>query len=64
MTRTEKTESTFRLSYAVSIDIAAPASAVWARLTDAKSFPKWNSTVSSIDGEITLRVRLLPPTSA
>lgn len=53
MSQAEKTESTFRLSYAVSIDIDAPAAAVWARLTDAKAFPSWNSTVKSIEGEIT-----------
>jgi hypothetical protein len=53
MSQAEKTESTFRMSYAVSIDIDAPASAVWARLTDAKAFPGWNSTVKSIEGEIT-----------
>lgn len=52
MTTTTKTESAFRLSYSVSIAIAAPPAAVWARLTDAKAFPTWNSTVTSIDGEI------------
>jgi len=49
----QKTESTFRLSYTVSIDIAAPPAAVWAKLTDAKSHAKWNSTVTSIEGDIT-----------
>lgn len=49
---TQKTESTFRLAYQVSIDIQAPPAAVWARLTNAKEFPSWNSTVSSIDGDI------------
>lgn len=38
----------------VSIDIKAPAKAVWARLTDAANFPKWNSTVVSIEGDIAL----------
>ncbi len=52
MSAAQKTESTFRMSYAVSIDIAAPAAAVWSRLTDARSFPTWNSTVKSIDGTI------------
>jgi hypothetical protein len=47
-----KIESTFRLQYAVAIDIAAPPSKIWARLTNAKEFPSWNSTVSSIEGEI------------
>lgn len=49
---TEKTESAFRLEYRVSADIAAPAAAVWALLTDAAGFPRWNSTVTSIEGKI------------
>lgn len=49
---TQKTESTFRLSYEVQIDIDAPPAAIWARLTNAKDFPSWNSTVSAIEGEI------------
>ena len=52
MPRAEKTESAFRMSYGVSIDIAAPPAAVWARLVDAKAFPSWNSTVTSIEGTI------------
>lgn len=48
----EKTETTFRLEYRVSAQIDAPAAAVWALLTDAPGFPKWNSTVTSIEGKI------------
>lgn len=48
----QKTESTFRLEYTVSVSIAAPPEAIWSRLTDAKAFPSWNSTVGSIEGEI------------
>lgn len=36
----------------VSIDINSPASAVWQRLTNAADFPRWNSTVISIEGRI------------
>jgi hypothetical protein len=36
----------------VSVKIRAPAEIVWRILTDAKGFPRWNSTVSGIDGEI------------
>jgi uncharacterized protein YndB with AHSA1/START domain len=36
----------------VAVDIMAPAGTVWSILTDAKGFPRWNSTVSGIDGEI------------
>lgn len=53
-----KIESTFRLEYSVSVAIAAPPDAIWRRLTDAKGFPGWNSTVTSIDGEIALGNKL------
>lgn len=55
---TKKTESTFRLSYAVRSQIRAAPTTIWQRLTDAKGFAGWNSTVSSIDGEIALGQRL------
>jgi hypothetical protein len=47
-----KTESTFRLEYAVEIVIHARPDQIWAKLTDAAGFPTWNSTVSRIDGRI------------
>ncbi|MEZ4362776.1 MAG: SRPBCC domain-containing protein [Kofleriaceae bacterium] len=47
-----KTESTFRLSYAVSVSIKADPEAIWRRLTNAAEFPTWNTTVTSIEGEI------------
>jgi hypothetical protein len=50
--RATKVTSTFRIECAVQCNIAAPASVIWKLLTDAKDFPRWNSTVSSIDGEI------------
>lgn len=49
---TRKTESTFALSYTVARDIQAPPDRVWKLLTDAASFPTWNSTVTRIDGTI------------
>ena len=51
-------DTTFRLQYAVGRDIAAPVATVWARLTDAPGFTAWNSTVSSLEGEIALGQRL------
>ena len=36
----------------VSVSIRASAKIVWSLLTDAKGFPRWNSTVTGIDGEI------------
>ncbi|MBK7390572.1 MAG: hypothetical protein IPI23_16310 [Bacteroidetes bacterium] len=37
---------------AVSIDIKADRSIIWALLTNANDFPRWNSSVISIDGLI------------
>ncbi len=54
----DKNESAFSLRYAVSTSIAAPPSRVWAKLTDAKGFPSWNSTVTSIEGPIVLGQKL------
>jgi hypothetical protein len=53
-----KTAGTFRQSCSVSCTIAAPVARVWGLLTDAKRFPSWNSTVTSIDGDIALGQRL------
>jgi len=52
------TTGTFRQSCSVSCTIAAPAGRVWGLLTDAKRFPSWNSTVTSLDGDIALGQRL------
>jgi hypothetical protein len=54
----EKTASTFALRYAVKATIAAKPSAVWAKLIDAKGFPAWNSTVTTIEGSIALGTKL------
>ena len=47
-----KTSSTFRSEYAVRCNIAATPATIWTLLTDAADFPRWNSTVTSITGEI------------
>lgn len=47
-----KTEATFRSSCAVRCEVQASPQAIWALLTDAASYPKWNSTVTSLKGEI------------
>jgi len=36
----------------VEIEILADAAIAWSLLTDAKGFPRWNSTVTGIEGEI------------
>jgi hypothetical protein len=42
----------FSLACAVEINVRAPAAIVWNLLTDAEGFPRWNSTVTSIEGRI------------
>ncbi|MEQ1609871.1 MAG: SRPBCC domain-containing protein [Hyphomonadaceae bacterium] len=51
-------KSTFKQSVKVSNEIAAPRERVWALLTDAEVFPRWNSTVTSIEGPIALGRKL------
>jgi hypothetical protein len=43
---------------AVAINIKATPQRVWSLLTNAADFPRWNSTVSSIAGEIALGHKL------
>lgn len=40
------------MTCSVEINIRADANVVWRLLTDAKSFPRWNSTVTAIEGDI------------
>ncbi|HSO38832.1 MAG TPA: SRPBCC domain-containing protein [Labilithrix sp.] len=54
----QKKASTFRMECRVSIHIHAAPERVWALLTDAADFPRWNSTVSSIKGSIALGEKL------
>lgn len=54
----EKNEATFSLRYAVKAVIAAPAEAIWGKLTDAPGFSRWNSTVQSIEGDIAFGQKL------
>ncbi len=52
--RASKSKSTFQMGYAVGINIKAQPSKIWSLLTNAKDFPRWNSTVKNIDGNISL----------
>lgn len=60
------TKKTFSRETAVSIDIHADKSIIWTLLTNANDFPRWNSTVISIEGaiakgeKIKLRAKLDP----
>jgi hypothetical protein len=50
--RAQKTKTAFRLTYSASINIKTQPDRVWALMTNAKDFPRWNSTVKSIEGTI------------
>jgi hypothetical protein len=56
--KAEKKSSTFRMECAVAVNVRAEPAAIWALLTNAAEFPKWNSTVTSIEGEIALGNKL------
>jgi len=46
-------KKTFSRETSVSIDIKADPTIIWALLTNASDYPRWNTTVVSIDGAIT-----------
>ena len=52
-------KNTFNRSTEVSIDINADASIIWALLTNASDFPRWNSTITSLEGDIALGEKIL-----
>lgn len=47
-----KVENTFSMTCRVEAKIYTNAETIWALLTDAKGFSRWNSTVTAIDGDI------------
>lgn len=47
-------KSTFSRQTSVSINIKADDSIIWALLTNASDYPRWNSTIVSIEGKIAL----------
>jgi uncharacterized protein YndB with AHSA1/START domain len=64
--RATNSASTFRMECAVSIRIEAKPETIWGLLTDAGDFPRWNSTVTSLEGRVApgerlaLRVKAAP----
>jgi hypothetical protein len=50
--RIEKAHGAFSMSCRVETHIRAPAERIWALLTDASGFPRWNSTITRIEGRI------------
>jgi hypothetical protein len=56
--KAKNTNTTFRMECAVGINIRASAKTIWTLLTNAADFPRWNSTVQSIEGQIALGQKL------
>lgn len=57
--RTQKTKSAFHLQYSAGINIKAKPGRVWALMTNAGDFSRWNSTVKSIEGTIALNQTIM-----
>ncbi len=53
-----RTSRTFRMECATTIDVRATPQRIWALLTNAADFPRWNSTVTRITGTIAQGERL------
>ena len=53
-----KKASTFHMECAVGINIRAAPATIWTLLTNAADVPRWNSTVTSLEGDIALGNKL------
>jgi hypothetical protein len=47
-----QTRGVFSMMCGVAVNIHANAESIWTLLTNAQDFPRWNSTVTRIDGQI------------
>jgi hypothetical protein len=56
--RITQTRRLFSLVSRVDVSIHAGAPTIWRLLTDAPGFPRWNSTITRIDGDIREGARL------
>ena len=48
----QKTKTAFRMLYSAGINIKSSPERVWSLMTNAAEFPRWNSTIKSIQGTI------------
>lgn len=48
------TRSTFRLAISVTATVDAPATTIWSLLTDVSAQSRWNTTLTSIEGQVAL----------
>jgi len=53
-----KTKSLFRHAIRVDADIEATPERIWRLLTNVADAPRWNSTVTQIDGRVALGEKL------
>ena len=53
-----RSNGVFTMTCAVKVRIQASADIVWSLLTDAQAFPRWNSTIARIEGNIRENERL------
>jgi len=54
----QQDQTTFRQVCRVRCAIRATPATIWSLLTDARRFPTWNTTVTSLEGEIVLGSQL------
>jgi hypothetical protein len=47
-----QTHRTFSMVCGVEVNVRAYPEIIWRLLTDAEGFPRWNSTVSGVEGQI------------
>ena len=45
-----QSRSTFSMTCGVALNIRVSAATIWSLLTDADGFPRWNSTVTRVEG--------------
>lgn len=56
--KASNSSKTFRLETSVSIHIKSTPEKIWNIMTKAEDFPKWNSTIISLDGKIALKEKI------
>lgn len=59
LAQAQTTKTTFRRETVVSATIKADEAIIWALLTNASDYPRWNSTVTSIQGNIALGEKIV-----
>jgi len=56
--RITQSRDVFSMTCGVALSIRASAARIWNLLTDATGFPRWNSTVTEVEGQISEGERL------